>query len=111
MCRWMSVIVGLVVLAIVVQADTAWAKGKKGKGGGSTVPAGYSTVQSVDTTAKTFKLANDEKTYKFRDTTENKNLIYTGSVIKVVVKQGSADDVTSVAGPPVKEKRGKKKNK
>lgn len=107
MVRAMSIVLALAFVVTVLSATPALAKGKKGNKGPK-VPDGYATVQSVDTSAKSFTLS-DGKTYKFTDSTTNKNLIYTGAVIKVTVKEGS-DQVTAVEAAAGKQgKKGKKK--
>lgn len=107
MYRVMSIVLTLVV-AVALSAGPAWAKGKKG-GKAPTIPAGYAKVESVDSTAKTFKLTDDAKTYKFTDATTNKDAIYAGAVIKVTLKDGSADEVSAIDTAPAKKKG--KKNK
>ena len=104
MYRLMGMALGLAVV-VALCADTASAKGGKNKGGDA-IPAGYAKVESADAAAKTFKLTADEKTYKYTDATVNKDQIYTGAVIKVTLKDGSADEVTSVdLAPPATHKK------
>jgi len=111
MVRILSVALGVAVLCLACSVDTAWAKGKKG-GGGAAIPEGYSKIDSVDATAKTFKLAGDAKTYKFADGTTHKDWILPGAYVKLTLKEGSADEVTAVDSAPVGGKakgKGKKK--
>ncbi|MCX6997302.1 MAG: hypothetical protein NTV49_09480 [Kiritimatiellaeota bacterium] len=90
---------------------TRKAGGGKGKGKGAAVVAGGVAVESVNADAKTFKLANNEKVYKFTDATVNKDMISVGAVLKLTYKDGSFDEVVAVETAPAKAEKVKRVKK
>lgn len=103
-----SIILGLAVLALSLTAESGAAPKKPKK---DEVPPGYSKVESVDQSAKTFKLVGDEIVYKFTDATVNKEKIEAGAVLKANLKEKTKDQVTSIDVPLTVPPKPKKKEK
>src|SRR5262245_339532 len=109
MSRMIRLVIFALVASVFVVADSDAADKANKKKKTDTPPPGSSKVATSDQDKKTFTVFGDDTTYKFNDTTTNKDKIEVGAFVKCNLKDGSKTDVSSVDVAPASPAKKKKK--